>query len=116
MPANGSVHIDNTVKDLDKVHQTDVVYMDFAKAFDSVSHKLLIMELRNHGICGNVSWFDSYLSSRLQRVVIAGRKFDWLSVTSGVPQGSILEPLMFITHIDDLKICLCADDAKMYIK
>lgn len=107
---------------LDKKLQVDAIYTDFSKAFDSVSHKLLFHKLKIYGFSGRLlKWFDNYLSMRVQRVVINGQSSDWTSVTSGVPQGSLLGPLMFVLYINDLpSVCLnsnCslyADDAKIY--
>jgi hypothetical protein len=108
---------------LDKGDQTDVVYFDLSKAFDSVPHKLLIEKLKTFGICGNLlTWLTNYLTNRLQRVSLNGTNSNWLSVTSGVPQGSILGPLLFILYINDLPDCLSentlcaifADDTKIY--
>jgi hypothetical protein len=104
--------------------QTDVIYTDFSKAFDKVSHGLLLHKLRNFGICGSLlSWFESYLSRRQQRVVLDGSASKWTNVTSGVPQGSILGPLMFLIYINDLPDVLSsstpllfADDTKIYSK
>ena len=71
---------------LDKNIQTDVVYLDFAKAFDSVDHKILLAKLRTHGVAGRLlSWFDVYLTGRTQRVVLEGASSQWTPVTSGVP-------------------------------
>jgi exonuclease III len=108
---------------LDKGDQTDVVYFDLSKAFDSVPHKLLLEKLKSFGICGSLhAWITSYLTNRLQRVTLNGASSDWLSVTSGVPQGSILGPLLFILYINDLPNCLSentlcaifADDTKIF--
>ena len=71
--------------------QTDIIYLDFSKPFDSVNHKLLLHKLQSFGINGNLlSWFNSYLTNRIQRVVLEGHASDCLPVLYGVPQGSIL--------------------------
>jgi hypothetical protein len=103
--------------------QTDIVYFDIAKAFDSVPHKLLLSKLQTFGINGQLlKWFASYLSDRFQRVSIEGVYSDWLSVESGVPQGSILGPLQFILYNNDLpdvlttgtSMSIFADDTKIF--
>ena len=108
---------------LDSKSQTDVVYFDLSKAFDSVSHKLLLHKLKSFGFSGKLlGWFKSYLTDRFQCVAIDGVKSDYLHVTSGVPQGSILGPLAFILFNNDLpsvvtagcQIAIFADDTKIY--
>ena len=108
---------------LDNGSQTDVVYLDFSKAFDSVSHKLLIKKLHSYGIEGELlHWFSSYLSDRSQRTVVGGALSKPLPVMSGVPQGSILGPLLFVIFVNNLpvrvsthcSILLYADDTKCY--
>ena len=115
--------LDDLSKTLDASGQSDVIYLDFSKAFDSVSHRLLIHKLKKFGITGPLlKWFSSYLSGRTQRVVIEGSSSPWLPVISGVPQGSILGPMLFLLYIDDITECisdgssiyLFADDAKVY--
>ena len=98
--------------------QTDVIYLDFHKAFDSVPHDMLLTKLWLMGITGNLwSWFKTYTRSQL--VSVNGHHADTLPVTSGVPQGSILGPLLFLVFINNLptlvksvKLLLFADETK----
>ncbi|KAJ8708432.1 hypothetical protein PYW07_010557 [Mythimna separata] len=102
--------------------QVDAVYTDFCKAFDKVDHEILLNKISFNGIRGNLlRWFASYITNRSQRVVINGHKSNIAQVTSGVPQGSILGPLLFILYINDITQCfrntkflLYADDLKVY--
>lgn len=102
--------------------QFDAVYLDISKAFDSVSHSHLLSKLCNFNISGSVwLWFQAYLSNRLQYVSVNNCSSDLLSVESGVPQGSILGPLLFIIFMNDLpnvisdsESLLFADDTKCF--
>ena len=99
-----------------------MIYLDFAKAFDSVDHTILSTELRAYGVSRQLlAWFADYLTGRAQRVVLHGATSRWAPVTSGVLQGSLLGPLFFTIFINDLpgenvggmRAALYADDTKL---
>ena len=99
----------------------DCIYLDFAKAFDRVSHHKLINKISNIGIQGNLLlWISDFLSHRRQRVMCNGVCSNWSEVTSGIPQGSVLGPLLFTIFINDLPLSITshiqifADDTKIY--
>ena len=100
---------------------SDVIFLDLSKAFDSVPHERLLLKLNRYGIDGQLHlWFRNFLTNRKQRVLIRGSYSDWSPVISGVPQGSILGPVMFLIYMNDIPDIitstakLFADDTKIY--
>ena len=121
--ANLLCFFDEITKWVDEGSPVDVIYLDFQKAFDKVPHQRLILKLKSHGM-GNsiINWIEQWLSDRKQRVVVEGEVSSWKSVLSGVPQGSVLWPILFLVYINDLEegvtgsILKFADDTKLFRK
>jgi len=114
---------DDWTKLLENRGQIDIIYTDLEKAFDKVPHQRLLSKLQSYGInTVLISWIKSFLCSRVQRVKINGCLSDSKPVLSGIPQGSVLGPVLFVIFINDLplecldlcKSFLFADDAKLY--
>ena len=114
--------VSNLDRALNRNHrQTDVIIMDFAKAFDKVPQWRLLYKLDYYVIRGSThKWITSWLSGRLQKVVLDGQASDPVPVLSGVPQGSVLGPVLFLIFINDLpenirsSVRLFADDCELY--
>ena len=115
---------DTLKKAMDKKLVTCGLFLDFSKAFDTVNHNILLSKLYHYGIRGSPSkWFENYLSNRTQFVKIGNTKSNCETITCGIPQGSILGPLLFLLYIDDLPNCsnklsfrIFADDTNMFIQ
>ena len=108
-------------KNFERHDETRAVFLDISKAFDKVWHVGLIHKLKCNGISGNLlAFFENYISNRQQRVTLNGRESDWRDISAGVPQGSVLGPLLFLVYINDLteniksQMRLFADDSSIF--
>ena len=114
--------VSNLGRALNRDHrQTNVIIMDFAKAFDKVPHKRLLYKLHYYGVRGSThNWIAPWISERSQKVVLDGQASDPVPVLSGVPQGSVLRPVLFLIIIQDLpdniksSVRTFADDCVLY--
>jgi len=113
----------NIYESFEKYDETRAVFLDISKAFDKVWHKGIIHKLKCNGVSGNLlNFFENYLQNRKQRVVLNGIESNWENVSAGVPQGSVLGPLLFIIYINDLTdnissdMRLFADDSSLFTR
>ena len=113
--------IHDLLQSYDQGKQVDVAILDFSKAFDTVPHRKLLYKLHNYGVTGPThTWLTNFLSKRTMKVVIEGESSEEVTVESGVPQGTVLGPILFLCHINDLPLAvksqvrLFADDCLLY--
>jgi hypothetical protein len=100
-------HIDIIINNLLENMECDVIYLDFAKAFDKVDHQILLKKCHAYGVRGKLlTWLNCYLTNRHQTVVISGSHSYPAKVISGVPQGTVLGPILFIMYLNDLESCI----------
>ena len=106
---------------IDQGHKLDIMYLDFCKAFVKAHHRRLLVKIEKYRIKGKVlRWLREFLNNRKQRVMVNGAHSHWRNITSGIPQGSVLSPILFLIFLNDLpKVVKCliklfADDAKLY--
>ena len=94
--------LDEWTSALESGKQVDVIYLDLQKAFDKVPHARLLSKLKSYGITGKLlQWIENFLFNRRQCVRLRGSQSDWINISSGVPQGSVLGPFLFIVYIND---------------
>ena len=114
--------VEDLARNVSKGKQIDLILLDFSKAFDKVNHSKLLWKLHQYGIRGNaLAWICAFLGNRSQTVVIDGEESESVPVTSGVPRGSVLGPILFLVYINDLpdelssQFRLFADDTAVYL-
>jgi hypothetical protein len=113
--------INDFLQEYDKEHQLDIAILVFSKAFDTVPHNKLLHKLHQYGIEGKIhKWLTNFLTARSMRTIVEGEKSNEITVDYGVPKGTVLGPILFLCHINDLpdsvtsSIRLFADDCLLY--
>ena len=113
--------MDSRTKALDRGKSIDIVYLDFMKAFDPVPHKRLIGKLKSYGIeYYTLRWIQAFMFDRVQQVSVNGINSEWANETSGIPQRSVLGPILFVLYINDLpenivsNVYMFANDTKVF--
>jgi hypothetical protein len=116
-------YLDECIEKIANGNVIDAIYLDFSKAFDTVPHRRLLGKLESYGIRGKtLNWIDSFLKERKQQVIVNGSKSGIDSVISGIPQGTVLGPVLFVIYINDLLEgtssdgFMFADDTKIFRK
>ena len=115
--------MDNIIDEMKNGELVAGIYMDLSKAFDTVDHKILLHKCEHYGIRGQaLGWLKSYLSNRMQYTIANGVESSEKAVEYGVPQGSVLGPLLFLLYVNDIaqatenhKLRLFADDSNVFV-
>jgi len=115
--------LDNIYQNLDNHNKILGIYLDLQKAFDTVNHDILVYKLHNYGVrCRAYDWFKNYLTNRVQFTCVNNISSTVAEITCGVPQGSVLWPLMFLIYVNDIanavpneKVRLFADDSNLFL-
>ncbi len=116
------VTLEDSTRSRDKGMNVDILILDFSKAFNTLPHARLLKKLKSYGINGNIGgWIEAWLTDHQQQVVLEGERSEPVRVRAGVPQGTVLGPLMFLLYINDIgkninhsHISLFADDCLLY--
>jgi hypothetical protein len=107
--------VDAWRKALDKNKLVGAALVDLSKAFDLVNHSVLLRKMSSYGVRGKEwKWFQDYLTGRRQRVCVGEEKSGWTNIMKGVPQGSILGPLLFTIYVNDLHKVVSQSEVKQY--
>ena len=108
-------HFDDIMEGLTYGKDTDAIYLDYAKAFDKVDHRLLIAKLQRYGFSPQfIAWIRSFLTNRPQTVVLNGIHSYLAAIISGVPQGTVLGPILFILFINDMENCVQHSSVRLF--
>ena len=109
-------HFDDVFSGIISGSDVDAIYLDYAKAFDKVDHRLLLKKLKRYGFHENIiSWIESFLSDHPQQVVLDGTLSYSTAIISGVPKGTVLGPFLFILFVNDMEHCIAHSIIRLFV-